>query len=399
MTLFLMAAAVSVLCAEVLIGRFRLYRFGVEEACAVGAAVLVAAGSALVASPWTVATSSDRQVFIALLAGSAAAFAVYRRYGYVYAAVGALLCVSLAPFHLPLSNTVQRLLAAALLGGCFIGARIKRRKYGDEFPGDEHATIQASAWLGLYAALNLHLFPRSVARQPVALFYWFTYAMIWILPAAGLRLSIRDRDRPMLAASLVMGLATLSTNKPYLGAAREPWDPILLGLLLIGTAIVMRRWLADRQGWDPGRLHTSASPAFRQRHARGGGYRVGGRSRDLCAPSFRSACARALQRRRWTLGRSGSWRLVLVSRLGSSLSHRGRRGARPARREEGEYREYLTDEPRRGTGCIGGRMQTNFRDTTLLSSWPGREPEIDLQEPHDFLDPHQQAVRPADPLR
>ena len=55
----------------------------------------------------------------------------------------------------------------------------------------------------------------------------------------------------------------------------------------------------------------------------------------------------------------------LVSRLGSSLSHRGRRGARPARREEGEYREYLTDEQRRGTGCIGGRMQTNFRDTTL----------------------------------
>jgi len=56
---------------------------------------------------------------------------------------------------------------------------------------------------------------------------------------------------------------------------------------------------------------------------------------------------------------------ILVSRLGSSLSHRGRRGARPARREEGEYREYLTDEQRRGAGCIGGRMQTNFRDTTL----------------------------------
>jgi hypothetical protein len=256
--LFLMAAAVSVMCAEVLIGRFRLYRFGVEEACAAGTAVLVAAGSALVASPWTVG-ASDRQVFIALLAGSAAAFAAYRRYGYVYAAVGALLCVSLAPFHLPLSNPFQRLLAAALLGGCFIGARIKRNRYGDEFPGDEHGMIQASAWLGLYAALNLHLLPRSVARQPVALFYWFTYAMIWILPAAGLGLSIRDRDRPLLAASLVMGLATLLTNKPYLGAARQPWDPILLGLLLIGTAIVMRRWLATgkdgtRGGFTPARL-------------------------------------------------------------------------------------------------------------------------------------------------
>jgi hypothetical protein len=27
-----------------------------------------------------------------------------------------------------------------------------------------------------------------------------------------------------------------------------------------------------------------------------------------------------------------------------------------ARREEGEYREYLTDEQRREAGCIAGRM-------------------------------------------
>ena len=52
-------------------------------------------------------------------------------------------------------------------------------------------------------------------------------------------------------------------------------------------------------------------------------------------------------------------------------AHRGRRGARLARREEGEYREYVTDEQRREAGapaarsparwdgeagCIGGRM-------------------------------------------
>src|SRR5262245_15178079 len=33
----------------------------------------------------------------------------------------------------------------------------------------------------------------------------------------------------------------------------------------------------------------------------------------------------------------------------------GRRGARIARREEEEYREYLTDEQRSEAGCIGGR--------------------------------------------
>ena len=64
---------------------------------------------------------------------------------------------------------------------------------------------------------------------------------------------------------------------------------------------------------------------------------------------------------------------LLVSRLRSSLLHRGRRGARLARREEGEYRDYATDEqrsqargPQRGSrvgvqkGCIAGRLQTNF---------------------------------------
>ena len=40
----------------------------------------------------------------------------------------------------------------------------------------------------------------------------------------------------------------------------------------------------------------------------------------------------------------------------NTVTDRGRRGARLARRAEGEYREYLTDEQRREAGCIGGRM-------------------------------------------
>src|SRR5213592_1054412 len=60
---------------------------------------------------------------------------------------------------------------------------------------------------------------------------------------------------------------------------------------------------------------------------------------------------------------------VLVLPFIYTVTHRGRRGARGpqrgcrvggparvARREEGEYREYLTDEQRREAGCIAGRM-------------------------------------------
>ena len=50
----------------------------------------------------------------------------------------------------------------------------------------------------------------------------------------------------------------------------------------------------------------------------------------------------------------------LAARGESPASHRDRRGARLTRREEGEYREYSTDEQRRQPGCIVGRMQRDF---------------------------------------
>jgi hypothetical protein len=76
------------------------------------------------------------------------------------------------------------------------------------------------------------------------LFYWATYAAIWLLPATGFALAVRDKHRPMLWANLVMAIATLATNKPYLGWQQHTWDPVLLGALLLATAMVVRRWLS-----------------------------------------------------------------------------------------------------------------------------------------------------------
>ena len=36
-----------------------------------------------------------------------------------------------------------------------------------------------------------------------------------------------------------------------------------------------------------------------------------------------------------------------------------------ARRDEGEYREYLTEEQRRQLGCIAARMQRDFHHGPL----------------------------------
>jgi hypothetical protein len=243
----LASGVVSAGAAEFLVLRFRVYRFGIEEACAACAVVLAAVGTAVIAGQIFGEPPADRLLIVGLVTASAAALAVYRRFGYVYTGVAAMLCASVAPFPLHLAASVHRLLAAAVLSTCFIAARAARRRHGDEFPGDEYGTLQAAAWIGIYAVLNLQLWSRYVAPQSGP-FYWFTYATIWALPVAGLWLSIRDRDRPLLDTSLVMAFGTLLTNKPYLGLARKPWDPVLLGLLLMGTAGVMRRWLAGGDG-------------------------------------------------------------------------------------------------------------------------------------------------------
>jgi uncharacterized membrane protein YgcG len=114
------------------------------------------------------------------------------------------------------------------------------------------------AWVAIYAFLNLNLFNivRSggffyqVSSTPA--FYWFTYVMIWLLPAAGLYLSVRGKDRAMLDVNIVMALATLMTNKPYLHGVQNPWDPIVLGLLLVGVALVVRRRLQKPGSEEPG---------------------------------------------------------------------------------------------------------------------------------------------------
>ena len=55
----------------------------------------------------------------------------------------------------------------------------------------------------------------------------------------------------------------------------------------------------------------------------------------------------------------------LAARGESPASHRDRRCALLARREEGEYRQYATDEQRSQGGCSAGRMQPDFHHGLL----------------------------------
>jgi hypothetical protein len=240
--------------AQYLVVNQRFYRFGVEEALAVGSVLLMAVGAAAIvdAPAWK---TGDASVIAGLLVAAAGGLGIYTRFGYVYAMIGTVACVADIPFQLRVSEAMQHGLAAAALGATFLLVRRQRLRYTDGYPGDDYALAQAAACGGLYLALNLQLTFARIGGP----FHWFTYATIWVLPVAGLYLAIRDKDRPLLDVNLLMLLITLLTNKAYLGWPRHEWDAMVLGVFMMGGALAVRRWLAagpqgQRGGFTPARI-------------------------------------------------------------------------------------------------------------------------------------------------
>ena len=243
--------------AGFLVGRYRLYRFGIEEAAAVAAVGLMGGAAAL---GWSaIVPGGDGPVVAGLVAAAAVAVAVFFRFGYLYAALAAMGCVGALPFLFGDSEIIQRLISIAILSAVAAAAWMKRDEHGDEHPGDTYGLIEAAAWVGIYALLNLQVFTRI---DRASWFYWATYAGIWMVPLLGLWWSIRGRQRMLLEVSVLLMLATLMSNKAYLGSTRYPWDPIVFGLVLMGTAIATRRWLASgedghRDGFTAARILSS----------------------------------------------------------------------------------------------------------------------------------------------
>lgn len=244
--------------AGVIVDRFKLYRFGIEEAVAVSAVLLMGAGAAL---GWSAAgdTHFETAMAIGLAAGAAGALAVFARFGYLYAAIAAIAAVAALPFWFGDSEMVHRVIAIAILAGVAAIAWTQRSEYGDDYPGDTYGMIEAVAWIGIYGLINLQLFTTVDRSEP---FYWATYGGIWIVPLLGLWLSVRSRHRWLLDVSVLMLLATLMSNKMYLGTPQYAWDPIVFGLLLMGSAIGIKRWLAsgengERHGFTAARILAS----------------------------------------------------------------------------------------------------------------------------------------------
>jgi hypothetical protein len=253
-------AGVCLRAADHLSSVYRLYRHGVEEACAAAVVVLaaVSAGAAV-----SVLSNSGVSLAAAFAVASAAGWFVYRRYGHLVAALMALACLAAVPFPFSLPVPAERFLACVALTVVGRRAATVRRRSGDDYPGDSAGLIHAAAWAGVYLLVNLHLTGNFSGYQArIGLwrgFWWGTFGVVWLLPMAAVWSAVRQRDRYLLRVGLGMLLATLVSNKPYLGWARQPWDPMLLGLLLTVGAVGVRWWLAsgaggERVGFTPRRI-------------------------------------------------------------------------------------------------------------------------------------------------
>jgi hypothetical protein len=249
------AALTCVALAEWIVRATRCHRFGVEEALAVGAVVLLAIGGALT---WSHQAAFHGQPEVAALTvGALGGFALYLRFGFVYAAVGAMACLACLPFRVDLPAALQHAIPAVLLTLVSLAARSRRDRHRDGWLGREYGILQAAAWAGVYFVLNVRISGRWHAVNQA--FSAFTFACVWLLPAAGLWLALREKDRELLDANLVLALLTLVSSKAYLGWPRREWDPILLGALLMAIATAIRRWLSrgphgQRFGFTPARL-------------------------------------------------------------------------------------------------------------------------------------------------
>jgi hypothetical protein len=238
MFLALAASAAFFAVAHVLVKQFRLYHFGIEESAAVASVSFGAIAASMLLHP----TFSILQ---ALIAATAGAFVVFRRFGLVYAGVVATIFAALIPFGTEQVDTVRRLAGMAIMVVVFFIARERRQDHDWDYPGDAYAVIEMVSWAMLYLLANLKISSWLASPDEVRQFYWATYAAIWILPAIGLFIAIRDRHRMLLDANIVLAILTMMSNKPYLGAEQKPWDPILFGVLMITIAIGLRRWLAS----------------------------------------------------------------------------------------------------------------------------------------------------------
>ncbi len=253
----LIFAAISYVAAELAVSRHRLYRYGIEEALAACSAGLLCVGMQL-ALFGDIFSTSHGTAFLVLAAGAIASLWIWLRFGLAYAFLAAMIFIVVLPGFWTSSHSAQHVIVAAFYAAGLITVTAVRPRHRFTYLDDEYSIAEALLWLGIYLAINLQLSsvnllghwwggPRT-ATEFASTFYWATWVLTWCLPPVILARGLREKDRWVITIGAIVAILTLITNKPYLGWQRHTWDPMLLGVLLIGVAFFIRRWLANGPG-------------------------------------------------------------------------------------------------------------------------------------------------------
>ena len=254
--LLLIFSGISYAAAELAVSQARLYRYGIEEALAICSVGFLCAGLQFVLfagqrypSPLTGAE------FLVPASGAIASLWLWHRFGLHYAFLAAMIMVLWLTTEWTSSQMARHLIIGILyVTGLFVVVRA-RAPHRLTYRNDEYSIAEALLWLGIYLAINLqfsslnllgqwwgaHPNPTEFSRP----FYWFTWLLTWCLPPVVLARGLTSKDRAVIVVGVAVASLTMVSNKSYLEWNRHSWDPMLLGALLIGVAIFIRRWLAN----------------------------------------------------------------------------------------------------------------------------------------------------------
>jgi hypothetical protein len=266
---FLIFAPVCYTAAEIAVSQARLYRYGIEEALAVCSVVFLYMGMQGAFFSGRLYSPPDPGQFVVPVAGAVFSLWIWRRFGLSYAFLAAMIFVIFLPGYWTNSRATQHAIVVVFYAAGLVAvARVRSRHRGD-YLDEAYSIAEALLWLGIYLTVNLQLSSLSLSPpwwdDPRILpefgrpFYWTTWVLIWCLPPIALARGIRQKDRFVIAVGTITAVLTFASNKPYLGWQRHTWDPILLGFLLTGVAVFIRRWLAGgpsgiRHGFTAARL-------------------------------------------------------------------------------------------------------------------------------------------------
>ena len=254
----LIFAAVCYAAAEAAVTKARLYRHGIEEglaACSVG---FLCAG--MQAALFNGGPNAPKPAeFESLIPAAGAVFSlwIWRRFGFWYAFLAAMIFTVFLPGYWTSSQTAQHVIVAAFYGAGLTGILLMRSRHRFDYLEEAYSGVEAFLWLGIYLAINLKLFDvstrgwGSITQQNSEFakpFYWTTWVLIWCLPPLVLARGVRRKDRFVLAVGALTAILTIASNKPYLGWPRHSWDPMILGVVLTGVALFLRRWLTSGPG-------------------------------------------------------------------------------------------------------------------------------------------------------